>query len=176
MLDIPVIRITEASLKYATLLGQTIGVVTMHERQAIIQYRRLIRRYSLDRFLSDKDPIRGVDITTEDVIAKGMNEPKLIVDAVRKTAEELADDGAEAIHIGCGLFGPLCSMAGLRSVKHGKVPLLDPILVGLKLAETMVSFRQALGTPFRSGLSCYEQIPTEDLNQIRKAYNLPPIK
>ena len=65
VLDIPVIRITEASLKYATLLGQTIGVVTMHERQAIIQYRRLIRRYGLDRFLSDKDPIRGVDITTE---------------------------------------------------------------------------------------------------------------
>jgi len=145
----------------------------MHEHEAIIQYRRLIRRYGLERFLSDKDPIRGVDVHTEDLITKGMKEPQLIVDAVRKKAEELAGDGAEAIHLGCGLFGPFCNMFGLSSVNDGKVPLVDPILVGLKTAETMVTFKQALGTPFRSGTSCYAQIPIKDLNNIRKAYDLP---
>ena len=62
-----------------------------------------------------------------------------------------------------------------QRVKDGKVPLLDPILVGFKTAEMMVTFKKTLGTPFKSGLSCYENIPKENLDSIRKSYNLPPI-
>jgi Asp/Glu/hydantoin racemase len=156
------------------MLGQTIGVVTMHEPEAVVAYRRYIKQLGLDHFLSDKDPIRSVDFPTED-IAKAMSEPQLLVESVRRAAEALADDGCDAIEIGCGLYSPLCTMAGLTSVKNGKVPLLDPVLISFKMAETMVMLNQAFGTPFRSGTSAYAPVSPEDLNKIRKEYNLPPV-
>jgi len=162
-------------LKYATLLGQTIGVVTMHDPEAVTAYRRYIKQMGLDHFLSDKDPVRSVDFPTEDIAAKGMREPQLLVDSVKRAAEALADDGCDAIEIGCGLYSPLCTMAGLTSVKNGKVPLLDPVLISFKMAETMVKLNQVFGIPFRSGTSCYAPVAPEDLNNIRKEYNLPPV-
>jgi len=135
----------------------------------------MIKTYSLDSFFINKDPVRNGDIATRESVKKGLDEPKLLVELVRKVAEERAEDGTEAILIGCGFFAPFCTMAGLNSVRDGKVPLLDPLLVGLKVAEMMVTFYQVLGVPFRSELSCYEQISTEDLNRIRRRYNLPSI-
>ena len=145
------------------------------ERQWVGFYRRLIREIGLEGSCIDKDPVRSVDITSDDAIKKGVKEPKFIVDAVKRKAEELADDGAEAIQIGCGFFSPICTMEGLTSVRDGKVPLLDPLLIGLKVAEIMVTFKRTLGLPIRHGLSCYDQIPADILNHIRKSYNLPPI-
>lgn len=163
-------------MKYCTLLGQKFGIATLYEYRWVSHYRQLIKTYGLDGFCIDKDPVRSVDITTDEVINKGMKDPQLIVDAVRKTAEELANDGAEVVQIGCGLFDSICYMAGLNSVMDGKVPLTAPLLVSLKVAETMVTFEKEFGTPFRSGLSCYEKIPKEDLNSIREKYNLPMVE
>lgn len=174
-MDIPVIPVSEATLKFATLLGQRIGVVTLYEPYWVIHYRELLRKYGLEAFCIDKDPVRSVDLTTNDAASKGMKEPKIIVEAVRRKAEELAEDGAEAIQVGCGMFSPICTMAGLSSVKDGRVPLLDPLLVGLKTAEMMVTFHQTLGMPFRRGLNAYNPIPMDDLNRIRRSFNLPPV-
>ena len=129
----------------------------------------------MEGFFIDKDPVRSVDLTTSDAITKGMKEPGMIVEAVKRKAEELADDGADVIEIGCGLFGPICTMAGLTSLKDGRVPLLDPMLVGFKIAEIVVTISQTLGIPFRRGLSCYERISKEEFDNIRKSYNLPLI-
>ena len=49
-LDILVIPIAEACLKYATLLGQRIGVITLYERRWVNHYRRMIKTYGLDDF------------------------------------------------------------------------------------------------------------------------------
>lgn len=175
VVTIPVIPVSEASLKYCTLLGQRIGVVTLCEPRWVHHYMRMIRTYGLEGLCITNNPVRSVDITTDVVISKGMQEPQMIVDAVRKVAEGLAEDGAEAIQIGCGLFAPICTMAGLVSVKNGLVPLVDPLLVGLKTAEMAVIFKQGLGTPFRSGNGCCDAIPTERLNRLRSSYGLAPV-
>jgi Asp/Glu/hydantoin racemase len=64
-----------------------------------------------------------------------------VIQNFREIAKGCIEDGAEAIIIGCGLVSPMLSTSGIRYVEE--VPVVDPILVGIKMAEILVDFQKA---------------------------------
>jgi len=176
VMDIPTIAITEATLAYALQLGQKFGIVTLNERGFVNEYYCLLKEYGLESRAINKDPVRSISLPSDVAVTEGMKNPQLIVDAVKETATELINDGAEVIMIGCGVYSPLCTEAGLTTMMDGKVPILDPVVISFKMAEIMVDLKKSLGLPTTSGLSTFAKIPKDHLNRIRTKFNLPAIE
>jgi len=171
VMDIPTIAIMEATLSYALQLGQKIGIVSLYERGFINEHYRLIKQYGLENRVT----ARSLALPTDKAVIEGLENPKLIVDAVKDTATELINSGAEVIIVGCGVYSPICTEAGLITMMDGKVPILDPVVISFKMAEIMVDLKKSLGLPTTSGLSTFAKIPKDHLNQIRTKFKLPAI-
>jgi allantoin racemase len=176
VMDIPTIAISKATLTYALQLGQKFGVVTPQERGFVNGFYSLLRKYGLENHMMGGNAVRGMAIPLDVAVTEGMKNPQLIVRAVKETATELINEGAEVIIIGCAIAGPICSEFGLTTLLDGKVPVLDPVAIGFKIAEIMVDLRKSLSLPTTSGLSTYAKIPKDDLNLIRKKFCLTVIE
>lgn len=162
--DIPIIPIAEATLHYACLLGGKIGVVTLQEKVACITWEKMLNNYGFrDRAIIN--PVRGVNLCTHEASTKGMEDPSIIVKVVKEKAEELVQDGAEVIVIGCGFYAPICTLYGLVKLEHN-IPLLDPMAIGFKLAEVMVDLKTSIGLPALSRVGMYPRMPEIDVNRI----------
>lgn len=176
VLDIPTIAITQTTLAYATLLGQRFGIVTLNEPKFVNVYYALLRKYGLEGQAIRNNPVRSMALPSDVAVTDGMKNPQLIIDSVKETATELINDGAEVIMIGCGVYSPICTEAGLTTMMDGKVPVLDPVVISFKIAEVMVDLKRSIGLPTISGLSNYGKIPKDYLNKIRTKFNFPAIE
>ena len=171
--DIPIVRPGETALRYASLLGNKIGVVSMQELNICLMYEKIMNEYGLgnDRNKSIINPVRGINVSTFDALTKGMDDNSIIVKAVEEKARELAHDGAEAIVIGCGIYGPVCTLNGLVKLEND-VPLVDPIAISFKLAEVMVDLKNSIGLPFLSRAGMYPRMPEKTIKRIREHVGL----
>lgn len=126
----PVVGIAEASMYAANAIAPRWSVVTTlgrthHMVEAIIKKTGLS-----DRCAS----IRCVDLP---VLACESN-PHLVIEGLERMSRvALADDGAEAIILGCagmgGLDQQLCQVLG--------VPFVDPVAAGVRFAEMLVGMK-----------------------------------
>ena len=164
--DIPIIAPAEATLHYACLLGDKIGVVGMQERVASIMWERNLINYGF-RDKAIANPVRGVNLSTFEAITKGIEDNSIIVKAVEEVARELVQDGAEVIVIGCGLYAPICTINGLVKLE-GDVPILDPMAISFKLAEVMLDLKNSIGLPVLSRVGMYPRMPEKDVKRIRE--------
>lgn len=62
-----------------------------------------------------------------------------------KTARECIDAGADVIIAGGQLFGPIFQRHAFREIPNTGVPVVEVAACGLKLAETLVALRRAIG-------------------------------
>ena len=170
LVDIPIIAPGETTVHYASLLGKTFGVVTLPERGVIEVWNDVVCNSGLQG-KAITNPVRGVDLSTYDAATKGMADTSIIVRAVEEKAMELVRDGAEVIVVGCSLYGPICTSAGLVKLE-GDVPVVDVITISFKMAEFMVDLKKSLGLPVLSRAGRYQRMRDNDIQRTRTHFGL----
>jgi allantoin racemase len=164
LVDIPVIGPGETGVHYASLLGNSFGVVTLKEEGFIQAWRDVINNSGLQS-KAIANPVRGVGMSSYDVATKGIADVSLIVHAVEEKARELVNEGAEVVVIGCSLFSPLCTAKGLVNL-DGNVPIVDVMAVSLKMAEFMVDLKKSIDLPTLSRSGRYQGLRDKDIRRL----------
>jgi len=126
-LSIPVVSISEAAMATACLLGHKFTTVTMLKR--FIPYQEdLVRLYGFEHKCAS---VRAININVEQAAVEREKTLAELKEAVLKIVEE---DQAEVIILACaGLCGYEDELSALAGV-----PVLDPVVVAVKVAEMMV--------------------------------------
>jgi allantoin racemase len=116
----------------AAMLALRFSVITALERDIPFFYR-LARRYGLNDQLAS---VRSVDIPVLELHSEG---DRLIEALAEQSAKAVLEDGAHILIFGCtGMMG-LARRVEQALVDRGcPVPVIDPSLAALKLAEGLV--------------------------------------
>lgn len=130
--SIPVIGPAEASMHLAAMLGERFSVVTVLER-LIPALRRCAHASGLSQQLAS---VRAVNIPVLELTDRTRAATALVHEAIRA----VQDDGAHVIVLGCtgmaGLAGAV--QQGLAQAGINDVPVVDPAMAALKIAEALV--------------------------------------
>jgi allantoin racemase len=126
-LAIPVVSISEASMALACLLGHRFTTLTM--LQQFIPYQQdLVRYYGFEARCAS---VRAIDVNVEECVTDRERTLRQLTERVRQVVTE---DRAEVVILACaGLCGYDAELSGLAGV-----PVLDPVAVGVKVAEGLV--------------------------------------
>ncbi len=125
---IPVVGPGQASAHLAAQLGSRFGVLTVvHE--VVPAVRRQMRAHGVEGFLTE---VRAVDIP---VLELRRRRDEAVAE-LEQAGWELVRGGADAIVLGCMTMGFLDVARDLQ--RDLGVPVVNPVLASLKLAETMV--------------------------------------
>jgi allantoin racemase len=127
-LTIPVVSIAESSMAMACLLGHRFTTLTM--LQQFIPYQQdLVRFYGFEAKCAS---VRAINVNVEECVT---NRAQTMHELTAQIRTIVADDRAEVVILACaGLCGydeELSRLAG--------IPVLDPVAVGVKVAESLVS-------------------------------------
>lgn len=132
LVSIPVVGEGEAAMHFASLLGSRFSIV-ITERSIFPMIRRMVRMAGMEhRFAS----LRAVDAGVLDFSLACV--PRAIDQAVAA----VEDDGADVIVMGCtGTGVDMARMIedGVKQRLGAYVPVIDPVKVTIKLAESLAS-------------------------------------
>jgi len=129
----PVIGIAEAAMHMASLVAPSFSVVTTLARTSGMAWH-LAERYGMQRFCRN---VRACEIAVLELENPASDARTRITDECRLA---LAEDGAEAIVLGCAGMADLCAAIG-RDIG---APVIDGVTAAVKLAESLVAL--GLGT------------------------------
>ncbi len=132
LLGIPVIGPAEASMHIAATLGKRFSVVTVLPN-IVPAIEHLANEYGLGEKLAS---VRYVNIPVLELADKGR-----LVDALhREMLAAIREDHAHVLVVGCtGMMGVAKELQRRLKENGYDVPVVDPVGVSLKLAETLVS-------------------------------------
>jgi len=127
LVHIPVIGIAEASILLASMLGHKFSIIVIL-RCSIPRAERYVRQLGLSSKLAS---IREIGMGIVELERNREEAEKLIMEKCRRVIEQ---DGAEVIVLGCA------GMSGLakRVRQELMVPVIDPTIAALKMAEGLV--------------------------------------
>lgn len=135
--SIPVVGPSQASMHLAAMLGHRFSIVTVLKR-LVPPLENLARVYGVDGQLAS---VRAVDIAVLDI---EIDNQRVIEALVEQSILAIERDNAHVVVLGC------TGMAGLaQAVRNGllergyDVPVIDPGIAALKLAEALVDLGQA---------------------------------
>jgi allantoin racemase len=131
LVSIPVIGPGETSMHMAAMLGHQFSVVHPLDRMSPLFDHHAVRTGVTGQLAS----IRTVDIPVLELADR----PRLLKALVDQSARAVREDGAHLIIFGCtGMVGLAQQVEdGLRENGIGDVPVLDPAIVALKVAEAL---------------------------------------
>jgi Asp/Glu/hydantoin racemase len=164
LLRIPVVGSAESSMHLACMLAFKFAIVT-NSPKYIPHMEELVEHYRMSDSVIGRKPVRSLTLSGPEIMHcfKGNYNP--IIQNFQEVTKGCIDDGAEVVIIGCGLLSPMLSTSGIQYVDD--VPLIDPILVGIKVAEMMVDLHKA-GIPTVSRKGLYFVPPYEDIETVLK--------
>lgn len=126
-LAVPVVSISEASMAVACLLGHRFTTLTMLH-QFIPYQQDLVRYYGFEAKCAS---VRAINVNVEECVTQ---REKTLAELTEQIQKIVSEDRAEVVILACaGLCGydrELSHLAG--------VPVLDPVAVGVKVAEGLV--------------------------------------
>ena len=126
-LTIPVVSIAEASMAMACLLGHRFTTLTM--LQQFIPYQQdLVRYYGFEAKCAS---VRSINVNVEACVTDRERTLRELTEQIERI---VADDHAEVVILACA---GLCGYDAELSHRAG-VPVLDPVTVGVKVAEGLV--------------------------------------
>jgi allantoin racemase len=125
---IPVVSIAEASMAMACLLGHRFTTLTM--LQQFIPYQQdLVRLFGFEAKCAS---VRAININVEECV---IERERTLVELKVQIQRVVAEDRAEVVILACaGLCGYDMELTRLAGV-----PVLDPVAVGVKVAESLVA-------------------------------------
>lgn len=126
-LSIPVVSISEASMAIACVLGHRFTTLTM--LQQFIPYQQdLVRLYGFEAKCAS---VRAINVNVEECVT---HRDKTLAELKEQIRTIMAEDRAEVVILACaGLCGYDVELTRLAGV-----PVLDPVAVGVKVAESLV--------------------------------------
>jgi allantoin racemase len=131
-LTIPVVSIAESSMAVACLLGHRFTTLTM--LQQFIPYQQdLVRVFGFEARCAS---VRAIDINVEECVT---NRERTLADLTEQIQHAVKTDHAEVVILACA---GLCGYDRELSRRAG-VPVLDPVAVGVKMAESLVGLEVA---------------------------------
>jgi len=126
-LTIPVVSIAESSMAMACLLGHRFTTLTM--LQQFIPYQQdLVRYYGFEAKCAS---VRAININVEECVT---DRERTLRELTVQIERIVTDDRAEVVILACA---GLCGYDAELSHRSG-VPVLDPVSVGVKVAEGLV--------------------------------------
>lgn len=139
IVDIPVTGVCESSILIASCLGAKFSVVTIH-RAIAPQIAHNIKRYGMgDRLAS----VRYLKMSPVEARALHADPPKLVNAFTEVAVEAIREDEAEVIIPGCTIVSTLLTAQNVYEIE--KVPVIDPVWAGIKMAEVLVDLKQTCG-------------------------------
>jgi allantoin racemase len=131
MVSIPVIGPTETSMHFAAILGHKFSVVTVLDRLVPYFEQCAAKTGQAQRLAS----VRSVNIPVLELD----DQARVIKALVEEAAKAVRDDGAHVIVFGCtGMTGLVQQVhEGLRKKGITDVPVIDPAVLALKVAEAL---------------------------------------
>lgn len=166
VVDIPVLSATETSTSVALMMGRKFSIVATDGVWAD-GARALITKYGLwERCAS----VRHIGISARDLYPEFTPTRELerrIIDAATKCVKE---DGAEVLIPGCTTLGAIITKVsrGRLSALLSGVPIIDPMVVTLKIMESMLELTYEVGYPAVSRVAMYKKPPKEEFLQLRR--------
>ena len=158
MVAIPVLGPCETSMHLAAMLAHRFSVVTVldHLEPQFVNHAKV---YGVADKLAS---VRSVSIPVLDLEA---DEERLVEALATQSARAVEEDGAHAIIFGCtGMLG-VAEAVERRLEARGiaGVPVLDPLVVALKIAESLVDLalthsKRTFPAPPRKAIKGYEQV------------------
>jgi len=126
--DVPVVGIAEASMLMACMLGHKFSVLTILRRFKTAM-EEVVKKYGIEERCAS---VRATDIAVLDLEKSRAATVEALTREGRKAVDE---DGAEVLCLGCA------GMVGLdRDLEAAlSVPVIDPVMAGLKMVETLVA-------------------------------------
>lgn len=126
-LAIPVVSISEASMALACLLGHRFTTLTM--LQQFVPYQQdLVRLYGFEAKCAS---VRAINVNVEECVTDREKTMRELKEQIQRI---VAEDRAEVVILACaGLCGYDTELSRLAGV-----PVLDPVAVGVKVAEDLV--------------------------------------
>ncbi len=132
---IPVVGAAESSFHLAAMLAERFAVVTILERDVPL-LQRLFDKYGVTQKVAG---IRVIDIPVLDLARE---EAQVANRAAAVAREAIRRDGAQAIVFGCtGMRGVADAVRRALAGCGCAVPVIEPSLAALKLAESLVDMR-----------------------------------
>lgn len=132
-LNIPVVGLNEPSVHLASILGKKFSIIGVGGKKMEAS-RRIDDKVALYGLADRLASVRRVDVRVIDIKKEFNKVVKALMEEGRKAIEE---DGADILILGCG---SLLNIAEKLQEKLG-VPVIDPGLVALKVAEDLVKLK-----------------------------------
>ncbi|SIT37402.1 Hydantoin racemase [Paraburkholderia ribeironis] len=126
----PVIGIAEAAMHAASVLAPGFSVVTTLARTCGMAWH-LAERYGMKRFCRN---VRATDVAVLELDKPGTAARRIIVDECRRA---LAEDGSDAIVLGCAGMAELC--AEIEDALGA--PVIEGVTAAVKWTEALVALR-----------------------------------
>jgi len=165
--ETPVLGAGETTILLASLIGRRMGIIATRMPAQAGPIHETVRRMGMwERVIPN-----GIRLDEHDVaetFEKGFRDPGLVAEAVERQARQLVAEGADVIVVGCCGTGPFCSAAGFSSFEADgrRIPVLDPVVVTTKLAESAADLRNGAGLPFTT----FAVPPPEDVERVRALF------
>jgi allantoin racemase len=157
LVRIPVIGVGEATLHLAAMLSAGRFSVLVGRRKWIARMSANARTYGLDSRIASW---RELNLAVPDMKDTAKAEAAVL----REARAAVEQDRAEAVCLGCtGLIG-----LAERAAEELRVPVLDPVLVGVKTAEFQATLWKRFGIS-HSKAAGYEAPPADELAPLYKA-------
>lgn len=174
VVGLPIFGPAESSMHFACQLGRRFAIIGTNMPGQLAQIEEQVREHGLqDRLIPngirfDKEPFARI-------WDKWLGNPQMAADAVAEVARECVADGADVIVLGCAGTSLLCSMAGFNKiiVDGQVVPILDSVMVGMKMAEMAGDIKKGTGLPLPARTRNYVLPSKEDWARVRANFGLP---
>jgi len=140
IIDIPIAGVFQSAVLLASCLGNKFSVISDHKASKAYQIDR-IRQYGLADKLAS---IRLINVTPTQMAESYASRPEKLVEVFKEQATRaIKEDYAEALVPGCTVLASLLTAQKVFEVD--KVPIVDPVFAGIKMAETLVDLKQRFG-------------------------------
>jgi len=145
LVSIPVVGPGQTAMHLAAILGHRFSVIAVLERD-IPPIDRQARLYGLERELASVRPVNipVLDLDKDRDPSTPLRAGRLVGALVEQATRAVAEDGAHVIVFGCTAMMGLAHQVELALAERGyAVPVIDPGVAALKLAEGLVDMRLA---------------------------------
>jgi allantoin racemase len=163
--DIPVVVPTEAAMMLACSLGSRFGMITVLD-ELVAFCERNIRNYGMESRVVRPVRVHQMGENWVNGLFEMIVNPDVLFPQIEELCLASIADGAEVILPCCCALSPALSLAGYREVPGTGVPIVDVTHAALKLAETLVDLKRAVGLG-KSQRRTYKSAPPEIRDAMR---------
>lgn len=163
-LNIPVVGMAEASMHLASMMGLRFAIITS-DPSYIQEIEENLHRYGMQLNAIARNPVRAIPISCEEFFGCLGGNFKPTINGFKEAAWDCIKDGAEVLIAGCGLMSPMLTEE--RCLEVEGAPIIDPMLIGIKMAEMLVDLAKA-HLPFISRKGLYRKACDEEIERVMR--------